>query len=175
MHISNAINPRILIHLFFQCCSLFIHVMSNLYFFKLLYLISFSLYNLNLKAFISLYNISPFVINFHKRYASHWCKGLHWGRWLTLDSSFFMDTTCIVSARKCAKHTSKPEGSAWWSWRSVWLQRRGNRSCVFLPRCASQFDPAIDKERKFISNLKHAGLCPDNSKCASSGAARQEN
>ena len=52
------------------------------------------------------------------------------------------------------RHTSKPEGSARWSWRSVWLQRRDNRSCVFLPRCANQFDPAIDKERKFIINLR---------------------
>ena len=49
---------------------------------------------------------------------------------------------------------SKPEESAWWSWRSAWLQRRGNRSCEFLPRRASQFDPTIDKERKFISNLR---------------------
>ena len=39
-------------------------------------------------------------------------------------------------------------------WTSAWLQRRDNRSCVFLPRRASQFDPVIDKERKFISNLR---------------------
>ena len=29
-----------------------------------------------------------------------------------------------------------------------------DRSCVLLPRRASQFDPAIDKERKFICNLR---------------------
>ena len=46
---------------------------------------------------------------------------------------------------------SKPEGPARWS-RSAWLQRKGGRSCVILPRRASQFDPAIGKERKFISN-----------------------
>ena len=34
------------------------------------------------------------------------------------------------------------------------FQRRDYRSCVFLLRCASQFDPTIDKERKFISNLR---------------------
>jgi hypothetical protein len=34
-------------------------------------------------------NFSPFVINFHKRCASYWYKGLHWGRWLTLESCFF--------------------------------------------------------------------------------------
>ena len=55
------------------------------------------------KAFISLYNLSPFVINFHKRCASCWCKGLHWGRWLRLESCIFYghdqicwnNTTCI--------------------------------------------------------------------------------
>jgi hypothetical protein len=31
-----------------------------------------------------------------KRCASHWCKGLHWGRWLSLESSFFMDTTTYI-------------------------------------------------------------------------------
>jgi hypothetical protein len=46
--------------------------------------------------FISLYNLFPFVINFYKRCASHWCKGLHWGRWLRLKSSFLMDTTTYV-------------------------------------------------------------------------------
>ena len=52
------------------------------------------------------------------------------------------------------RHTSKPEGSTRWGWRSVWLQRRDNRSCVFLSRRASQFNTAIDKERKIISNLR---------------------
>ena len=41
-------------------------------------------------------NFSPFVINFHKRCASYWCKGLHWGRWLTLESCIFMDITTNV-------------------------------------------------------------------------------
>ena len=41
-----------------------------------------------------------------------------------------------------------------WVRRSAWLQRRVNRSCEFLPRRASQFDPTIDKERKFISNIR---------------------
>ena len=31
------------------------------------------------QAFISLYNLSPFVINFHKRYASYWCKDVLFG------------------------------------------------------------------------------------------------
>jgi hypothetical protein len=49
-----------------------------------------------------LYNLSPFVINFHKRCASHWCKGLHLGYmveawmlhflWTSLDC--WNDTTC---------------------------------------------------------------------------------
>jgi len=62
-----------------QCCPLFVHFVS-----------------ISPKAFISLYNLSPFVINFYKRCASYLCKGLHWGRWLTLESSFFMDTTTYV-------------------------------------------------------------------------------
>ena len=41
-----------------------------------------------------------------------------------------------------------------WARRSAWLQRRVSRPCVFLTRRASQFDPTIDKERKFISNLR---------------------
>jgi hypothetical protein len=40
-------------------------------------------------SFISLSNLSSFVINFHKRCASHWYKGVHWGRWLTLESCIF--------------------------------------------------------------------------------------
>ena len=66
-----------------------------------------------------------------------------------------------------AGHTSKSEGSAQWSWRSAWLQRRNDRACVLLPRRASQFDPAIDKERTFISNLKrNMPVLPDSSECA---------
>jgi hypothetical protein len=48
-------------------------------------------------------NFSPFVINFHKRCSSYWYKGLHWGRWLTLESCIFYghyqicwNDTCIV-------------------------------------------------------------------------------
>jgi hypothetical protein len=51
--------------------------------------------------FISLYNLSPFVIHFHKIWASYWYKRLHWGRWLTIDYIFYghhhicwNDTTC---------------------------------------------------------------------------------
>ena len=33
-------------------------------------------------------------------------------------------------------------------------------------RCASQFDPAIDKERKFISNLgQNVSVLPDSPEC----------
>ena len=77
--------------------------MSNLYFFELSifpkafisYL--FPLFNLNLKAFISLYNLSPFVINFHKRCASHWCKRYTFGvdGW-GLNLAFFMDITWLL-------------------------------------------------------------------------------
>ena len=49
------------------------------------HILSLPLYNLNLN---SLYNISPFVINFHKRCESQY-KGVHRGRWLTLESCIF--------------------------------------------------------------------------------------
>ena len=40
-------------------------------------------------------------------------------------------------------------------------------SCILLPRCASQFDPAIDKKRKLISNLRWNMLVLlDSSECA---------
>ena len=75
-----------------------------------------------------------------------------------------------VSARNfilCRGHKSKPKGSARWSCRSTWLQRRGGRSCVLLLRRASQFDPTIDKERKLISNLRQNMLVlPDSPECA---------
>ena len=61
------------------------------------------------------------------------------------------------------------EGSARWSYRSAWLQRRYGRSRVLLPRCASQFDPAIDKERKLISNLtRNMPVLLDSPECAGS-------
>ena len=109
MHISNATNqsswacsPYLCASLvqefwsisFLQCCSLFVHVqpllsmsMSNLYFFV----------SISPKAFISLYNLSPFVINFHKRCASHWCKGTYFGvdGW-GLNLAFFMDITWLL-------------------------------------------------------------------------------
>ena len=53
-------------------------------------------------------NFSPFVINFHKRCASYWYKGLHWGRWLTLEFCIFYghhkcwnDTTCSSWDTSC--------------------------------------------------------------------------
>ena len=62
-------------------------------------------------------------------------------------------------------HTSKPKGSARWSYRFAWLQHRGGRSYALLPRRASQFDPAID-ERKFISNLgRNVPVLPDSPEC----------
>ena len=43
---------------------------------------------------------------------------------------------------------------------------QGGRSCAILLRCASQFDPAIDKERKFISNLeRNMPMLPDSPVC----------
>ena len=68
------------------------------------------------KLFISLYNISPFVINFHKRCSSYWYKGLHWGRWLILESCTFdghhhmcwNDTTCIA--------LETPHVGSFWPW-----------------------------------------------------------
>ena len=78
-----------------QCCSLFVHVHLLL---------------LPQDAFTYLCsNFSPFVINFHKRCASYWYKGLHWGRWLTLESCIFYghhyicwnDTTCSPWDTSC--------------------------------------------------------------------------
>ena len=71
--------------------------MSNLLSFHIL---SLPLHNLSLppiEAFISLYNLSPFVINFHKRWVSHWCKGMHFGvdGW-GLNLAFFMDISCLL-------------------------------------------------------------------------------
>ena len=41
-------------------------------------------------------NLSPFVIHFHKRYASLDTKGCNRDRWLTLESCIFLDTTIYV-------------------------------------------------------------------------------
>ena len=68
--------------------NIFVLISPKLYFFELYFFVLISP-----KAFISLYNLSPFVIDFHKRCASYWCKALHWGRWLRLESCIFMDTT----------------------------------------------------------------------------------
>jgi hypothetical protein len=77
-------------------------------------------------------------------------------------------TTVCTKIRLVPGHTSKPEGSARWSCRSTWLQRRDYRSYALLPRRASQFDPTIDKERKLISNLKrNMSVLLDSPKCAS--------
>jgi hypothetical protein len=56
------------------------------------------------QAFISLYNLPPFVINFHKRCASLDTKGCPRDRWLTLESCIFyrhhlyssLDTMCRI-------------------------------------------------------------------------------
>ena len=62
---------------------------------------------------------------------------------------------------------NKPGGSARWSCRSAQLQRRDGQSCALLPRHASQFDPTIDKERKFISNLgRNVLVLLDSPECA---------
>ena len=112
MHISNAINQSSwacssylcasLVQEFWsisflQCCSLFVHVhVLPLLLWAFISYLS-PLYNLNLKAFISLYNLSPLVINFQKGCASHWCKGMHFGidDW-GLNLAFFMDIFMIV-------------------------------------------------------------------------------
>ena len=63
--------------------------MSNLLSFHIL---SLPLHNLSLppiEAFISLYNLSPFVINFHKRLLLIDAKVYIWGRWLMLESCIF--------------------------------------------------------------------------------------
>ena len=80
--------------LFFNVAPSLSMSMSNLYFFV----------SISPKAFISLYNLFSFVINFHKRCASYWYKGLHWGRWLTFESCIFYgqhhicwnDTSCRI-------------------------------------------------------------------------------
>ena len=115
MHISNATNqsswacsPYLCASLvqqfesfyFPQCCFLFVHVHVQplLLCLNLSQSFSFHIFVHSPKAlaFISLYNLSPFVINFHKRCASYWCKELHWGRWFTLESCIFMDITTNV-------------------------------------------------------------------------------
>ena len=77
-----------------QYCSLFVHVQLLL---------------LPMMHFISLFQLLPFVVNFYKRCASYWYKGLHWGRWLTLESCIFYghhhkcwnDSTCSPWDHSC--------------------------------------------------------------------------
>ena len=87
--------------------------MSNLYFFVSIYPKSFisylsPLYNLNLKAFISLYNLSPLSSISIKGVLFIDAKICIWGRWLRLESCIFdgyhlivgmtpfVNTTCIL-------------------------------------------------------------------------------
>ena len=58
-----------------------------------------------------------------------------------------------VSARKCV-NTQQAERICLMELEIRLASTQGNRSCEFLPRRASQFDPIIDKEIKFISNLR---------------------
>ena len=124
MHISNAINqcswacsPYLCAYLvqdfwsfsFLQCCSLFVHVhVLSLSFvqskdFHIFYILVQSFPHGTISPpylsyhIISLYNFSPFVINFHKRYASYWCKGVHFGvdGW-DLNRAFLMDITWLL-------------------------------------------------------------------------------
>jgi hypothetical protein len=63
---------------------------------------SLSMSNFYFSSWYTFSNFSPFVINFHKRYAAYWYKGLHWDRSLILESCIFYghyqiccnDTTC---------------------------------------------------------------------------------
>ena len=67
------------------------------------------------------FNFSPFVINFHKRCASYWYKGLHWGRWLTLESCIFYgqhniwwnDTSCRIFDLDTNWWGTSPYVNAW--------------------------------------------------------------
>ena len=86
--------PRILIHLFSSMLlPLYPRPTSISFVSHLFHCIISPPFN---QAFISLYNLSPFVINFHKRCASHLCKGSHWGRWLRLESCIFYGHHLIV-------------------------------------------------------------------------------
>ena len=93
--------------------------MSNLYFFVLIFP----------KAFICLYNLSPFGINFHKRCASHWCKGLHKGRWLRLESCIFDGHQLIVGMTPLVELLEIPHIDSWYQF--VWQ----------LPLCDSMGHP----------------------------------
>jgi hypothetical protein len=84
-------------------------------------------------AFTYLYfNFSPFVINFHKRCAAYWYKGLYWNRSLILESCIFYwhyqiccnDTTCSPWETLCRIFDLDTN---WWdtspyviAWSSTW-------------------------------------------------------
>ena len=96
MHISNAINQKFIsllpLLVCFSCPRILILLNSSML---------LPLYPCPCStSFISLYNLSPFIINFHKRYASYWCKGMHFGVdgwdlhfWWTL-LEYWNDTIC---------------------------------------------------------------------------------
>ena len=61
-------------------------------------------------------------------------------------------------------------------WRSAWLQRRTSWPYEFLPRACQSIWPAIDKERKFISNLRwNMPVLPRQFQVCRFIAARREN
>ena len=85
--------PRILIHLFSSMLLLLCPCPTSISFISHL---SHCTISPPFNQAISLYNLFPFVINFHKRCASHWCKGMHLGRWLRLESCIFYGHHLIV-------------------------------------------------------------------------------
>ena len=116
MHISNATNqsswacsPYLCASLvqkfcwsisFLQCCSLFVHVhVQPLKPLKLSYLISplTQFISPPYKGFHIFVQSLPLCHQFHKRYASYWCKGMHFGvdGW-GLNLVFLMDITWLL-------------------------------------------------------------------------------
>ena len=69
-----------------------------------------------------------------------------------------------VGTKTCHVSTQQAERVCSMELEIYLASKQDNQSWVFLPRHASQFDPAIDKERKFISNLRWNMLVlPDSS------------
>ena len=103
MHISNAINQSSWACSPYLCTSLVQEFWSISFLQYVAPSLSMSISNLysfvsiSPKAFISLYNLSPFIINFHNRCASHWCKSFAFGvdGW-GLNLAFFMDITWLL-------------------------------------------------------------------------------
>jgi hypothetical protein len=89
-------------------------------------------------------NFFPFVINFHKRCATYWYKGLHRGRWLTLESCIFHghhhmcwnDTACIA--------LETPHVGSFWPW---------YRLVGHLPLCHSMGHPLDKLELLYVREL----------------------